>query len=83
VYGGPGETHELAFTVTGLKVLEGDVKTLGSRGYSVLNFKADGTRKVARIGVTAPYTYVYMLGMYTRSWTKVLIANTSRPQRSL
>jgi len=64
VYGGPGETHELAFSVTGLQVLEGEVKSLGSRGYSVLNFKADGTRKVARIGVSAPFIYVYMLGQY-------------------
>jgi hypothetical protein len=62
VYGGPGETHELAFSVTGLKVLEGEVQSLGSRGYSVLNFKADGTRKVARIGVSAPFIYVYMMG---------------------
>jgi hypothetical protein len=61
VYGGPGETHELVLAVTGLDVLEGDVKSTSTRGYTLLNFKADGTRKVAKVGVDN-FIYVYMLG---------------------
>ncbi|KAF1956364.1 beta-galactosidase precursor [Byssothecium circinans] len=61
VYGGPGETHELTLAVTGLEVLEGEVKSISTRGYTLLNFQADGTRKVARVGVGAPFVYVYML----------------------
>lgn len=63
VYGGPGETHELTLAVTGLKVLEGDVKSTTTRGYTLLNFKADSQRKVAKVGTGAPYIYIYMLGM--------------------
>lgn len=61
VYGGPGETHELALAVTGLEVLEGDVKSITTRGYTVLNFQANGTRKVAKVGVESNFVYVYML----------------------
>ncbi|KAF1840936.1 glycoside hydrolase family 35 protein [Cucurbitaria berberidis CBS 394.84] len=61
VYGGPGETHELALAVTGLEVLEGEVKSISTRGYTLLNFKADGTRKVAKVGVESNFVYVYML----------------------
>lgn len=61
VYGGPGETHELALAVTGLDVLEGDVQNIATRGYTVLNFKADGTRKVAKLGVEEHFVYIYML----------------------
>ncbi|CBX92575.1 hypothetical protein IAQ61_006037, partial [Plenodomus lingam] len=61
VYGGPGETHELALAITGLEVLEGDVQNIATRGYTVLNFRADGTRKVAKLGVGSNYVYVYML----------------------
>ncbi|KAJ4367445.1 hypothetical protein N0V83_007028 [Neocucurbitaria cava] len=61
VYGGPGETHELALAVTGLEILEGDVKSISTRGYTLLNFKADGTRKVAKVGVESNFIYVYML----------------------
>ncbi|KAF1837258.1 hypothetical protein BDW02DRAFT_519504, partial [Decorospora gaudefroyi] len=60
VYGGAGETHELVLAVTGLDVLEGDVKSTATRGYTLLNFKADGTRKVAKVGVNS-FIYVYML----------------------
>ncbi|CAA9958345.1 Beta-galactosidase [Pyrenophora teres f. maculata] len=60
VYGGPGETHELALAVTGLDVLEGDVKSIATRGVTLLNFVADGTRKVAKVGVDS-FIYVYML----------------------
>jgi hypothetical protein len=58
VYGGPGETHELAVAATGLKVTEGDVKSMEKGANTILNFKADGTRKVAKIGSV----HVYMLG---------------------
>jgi hypothetical protein len=64
VYGGPGETHELALAVTGLEVLEGDVQSTTTRGYTVLNFKADGTRKVAKLGVGSNFVYVHMLDRY-------------------
>ncbi|KAI8936509.1 hypothetical protein NX059_006914 [Plenodomus lindquistii] len=61
VYGGPGETHELALAVAGLEVLEGDVQNIVSKSYTVLNFKADGTRKVAKLGTGSSAVYVYML----------------------
>ncbi|KAI4947681.1 hypothetical protein J4E91_006503 [Alternaria rosae] len=60
VYGGPGETHELAIAATGLEVVEGDVKSTTTSGVTVLNFKADGGRKVAKFGADSPI-YVYML----------------------
>jgi hypothetical protein len=72
VYGGPGETHELVLAVTGLDVLEGDVKSTATRGYTLLNFKADGTRKVAKVGVDH-FIYVYMLGEFT--WNKIQDGN--------
>lgn len=67
VHGGPGETHELVLAATGLEVLEGkdEVKSTATRGYTLLNFKTDGTRKVARVGVAAPYIYVYIVGEFT------------------
>jgi hypothetical protein len=61
VYGGPGETHELALAVTGLGVLEGDVKSITTRGYTVLNFAVDGGRKVAKVGAENSFIYVYMV----------------------
>lgn len=61
VYGGPGETHELALAATGLEIIEGNAKSITTRGYTVLNFKADGTRKVAKVGVEKGFVYVYML----------------------
>jgi hypothetical protein len=61
VYGGPGETHELALAVTGLKVLEGEIKSITTRGYTVLNFNVDGSRKVAKVGVESNFVYVYMV----------------------
>ena len=60
VYGGPGETHELALAVTGLETLEGDVKSIATRGYTVINWKTDGARKVVKVGVT-DFIYVYLL----------------------
>jgi hypothetical protein len=64
VYGGPGETHELTLAVTGLEVLEGDIESIATRGYTLLNFKADKTRKVAKVGVDN-FIYVYMLGKFS------------------
>ncbi|KAH3918288.1 beta-galactosidase [Parastagonospora nodorum] len=64
VYGGPGETHELAIAVTGLEVLEGDVQSTATRGYTLLSFKADGSRKVAKLGVGSNFVYVHMLDRY-------------------
>ncbi|KAF2034960.1 beta-galactosidase precursor [Setomelanomma holmii] len=61
VYGGAGETHELTVGITGVEILEGDVQTTATRGYTLLNFKADETRKVAKLGVGANFVYVYML----------------------
>ncbi|KAF9740565.1 hypothetical protein PMIN06_000286 [Paraphaeosphaeria minitans] len=61
VYGGPGETHELVIGATGLDVLEGDIKSTSTKGYTLLNFQADGTRKVAKVGVDEDFIYVYML----------------------
>lgn len=61
VYGGPGETHELAIAATGLDVLEGDVKSSSTRGHTVLNFNVDGGRKIAKVGVENSSIYVYML----------------------
>lgn len=66
VYGGPGETHELVLAVTGLEVLEGDVQSIATRGYTLLNFKADGTRKVAKVGVGSNFIYVYMVGKFAQ-----------------
>ena len=60
VYGGAGETHELALDVTGLEVVEGDVASTTAKGTTILNFKADGTRKIAKVGADSP-VYVYML----------------------
>jgi len=67
VYGGPGEAHELALAVTGLEVLEGDVKSTATRGYTLLNFNTDGARKVAKVGTGCNSIYVYMLGMSPKS----------------
>ena len=67
VYGGVGETHELVLAVTGLQVLEGDVKSISTRGYTLLNFQANSTRKVAKVGVGSNFIYVYMLGKYFQS----------------
>jgi len=61
VYGGPGENHELALNITGLEILDGDVRSTATRGHSVLNFKADRTKKVAKLGVGKKVVYVYML----------------------
>ncbi|KAH7388838.1 beta-galactosidase precursor [Pyrenochaeta sp. MPI-SDFR-AT-0127] len=61
VYGGPGETHELVLAVTGLEILEGEVQSIATRGYTLLNFKADGARKVAKVGVGNNFIYVYMV----------------------
>ncbi|KAJ4320159.1 hypothetical protein N0V94_003520 [Neodidymelliopsis sp. IMI 364377] len=61
VYGGPGETHELALAVTGLEVIEGDIKSIATRGYTVLNFNTNGGRKVAKVGVESNFVYVYMV----------------------
>lgn len=62
LYGGPGETHELTLAVTGYKTLEGEIKTIATRGYTLINWKADGKRKVVKVGVGAPFIYVYLLG---------------------
>lgn len=64
VYGGYGETHELVLAVTGLDILEGQLRSSATRGYTILNFVADGTRKVAKVGVGHDFIYVYMLGRY-------------------
>lgn len=61
VYGGPGETHELALAATDLKVLEGDVKKITSKSTTVLNFNVDGGRKVAKVGSGDNTVYVYMV----------------------
>ncbi len=68
VYGGPGETHELVLDVTGLEVLEGDVKSTTTKGYTLLNFQANSTRKVAKVGTGSTSIYVYMLGKYPLSF---------------
>ncbi|EMD61501.1 hypothetical protein GGP41_004108 [Bipolaris sorokiniana] len=60
VYGGPGETHELSVDATGLEILEGDVKSVATRGHTLLSFQADATRKVVKLGTESPI-YVYML----------------------
>jgi hypothetical protein len=86
VYGGPGETHELALAVTGLEVLEGDVQSTATRGYTLLNFKADGTRKVAKLGVGSNFVYVHMLGKscFARKICKSdLLTSRNRPLPSV
>ena len=60
VYGGPGETHELVLAVTGLEILEGKVRSITTRGYTLINFKADSERKVVKVGVDN-FIYVYLL----------------------
>jgi len=60
VYGGPGETHELAFAVTGLETVEGNVRSITTRGYTVINWNTDGERKVVKVGVS-DIIYVYLL----------------------
>lgn len=62
VYGGPGETHELALAVTGLETLEGEVRSIATRGYTLVNWQTDGTRKVVKVGVGNNFIYVYLLG---------------------
>lgn len=62
LYGGPGETHELVLGVTGYETLEGDVLTTATRGYTLINWKATGQRKVVKVGVGKPFIYVYLLG---------------------
>jgi hypothetical protein len=64
VYGGPGETHELVLAVTGLEMLEGKVQSVATRGYTLLNFQADGTRKIAKVGEGSNFIYVHMLGKF-------------------
>ncbi|KAF2133891.1 glycoside hydrolase family 35 protein [Dothidotthia symphoricarpi CBS 119687] len=61
VYGGPGETHELALAMGGLQILEGSVQSITTGNATVLNFKADGERKVARFGLKSNFVYVYMV----------------------
>ncbi|KAF2869801.1 glycoside hydrolase superfamily [Massariosphaeria phaeospora] len=61
VYGGPGETHELALAVTGLETLEGEVRSSTTRGYTLVNWKTDGTRKIVKVGVGSNFIYVYLL----------------------
>lgn len=61
VYGGPGETHELALALNGLEVLEGKIESITKGDSTVLNFKADGGRKIAKLGGDSP-VYVYMVG---------------------
>ncbi|ORY15606.1 glycoside hydrolase superfamily [Clohesyomyces aquaticus] len=60
VYGGPGETHELALAVTGLTVVEGNVKSITTRGYTVINYQATSDRKVVKVGVDQSI-YIYLL----------------------
>ncbi|PSN72899.1 lactase [Corynespora cassiicola Philippines] len=64
VYGGPGETHELALAVTGLETLEGEVRSIATRGYTLVNWQTDGTRKVVKVGVGNNFIYVYLLDRY-------------------
>lgn len=64
VYGGPGETHELALAATGLEVLEGTVQSATKSGYTVLNFNVDGSRKVAKVGTGSKAVYVYLLSTF-------------------
>jgi hypothetical protein len=61
LYGGPGETHELTLAVTGYETLEGKVRTIATRGYTLINWDVTAERKVVRVGVSAPYIYVYLL----------------------
>ncbi|KAL5116547.1 hypothetical protein ACEQ8H_005543 [Pleosporales sp. CAS-2024a] len=64
VYGGPGETHELALAATGLEVVEGNVQSSATGNYTLLNFNADGTRKVAKVGEGSNVIYIHMLDRY-------------------
>lgn len=64
LYGGPGETHELVLAVTGYETLEGEVRTIATRGYTLINWKATEQRKVVKVGVSE-FIYVYLLGMET------------------
>jgi len=83
VYGGPGETHELVISATGANVMEGEVHTSETRGYTLLNFKADGSRKIAKIGVDSNFIYVYMLGMLLWDLQLVQRPNAHRPKLRL
>ncbi|KAF2189615.1 glycoside hydrolase family 35 protein [Zopfia rhizophila CBS 207.26] len=60
VYGGPDETHELTVAVTGVDVLEGDVKTMATRGFTLINWKATPERKVVKVGVDQNI-FIYLL----------------------
>jgi hypothetical protein len=87
LYGGPGETHELTLAVTGYKTLEGEVRTIATRGYTLINWKADGQRKVVKVGVGAPFIYVYLLGKISLPYLPCLRAvvelTAHRSQRSV
>lgn len=63
LYGGPGETHELVLAVTGYETLEGEVRTIATRGYTLINWKATEQRKLVKVGVDK-FIYVYLLGEY-------------------
>lgn len=60
LYGGLGETHELVLAVTGLETLEGEFRSIATRGYTLINWKATEQRKVAKVGVNS-FIYVYLL----------------------
>ncbi|KAF2266782.1 hypothetical protein CC78DRAFT_107270 [Lojkania enalia] len=64
LYGGPGETHELVLAVTGYEVLEGTVRTIATRGYTLVNWKATEERKVVKVGVDK-FIYVHLLDRNT------------------
>ncbi|KAH7114441.1 glycoside hydrolase superfamily [Dendryphion nanum] len=70
LYGGPGETHEFVFAVTGLETLEGEVRSISTRGYTLVNWKATEQRKVVRIGISN-FIYVYLLDRHSayNYWT--------------
>lgn len=64
LYGGPGETHELVLDVTGYETLEGEVRTIATRGYTLINWNATEQRKVVKVGVDQ-FIYVYLLDRNT------------------
>ncbi|KAF2472055.1 uncharacterized protein BDR25DRAFT_366810 [Lindgomyces ingoldianus] len=60
VYGGPGEIHELTVAATGLTVLEGSVRSISTRGYTLINYQATSERKLVKVGVNENI-YIYLL----------------------
>ncbi|KAF2197860.1 hypothetical protein GQ43DRAFT_186375 [Delitschia confertaspora ATCC 74209] len=58
IYGGPGETHELAVEASSASVVEGTASTTRKNGYTIINWEATSDRKVVKVNSNV---YIYLL----------------------